>query len=184
MPYNSTITKKKCKRDGCNRYPTMGLGGWCWEHSPEEIKSKHKNKQDLARKNKVKRVTLSRQLHKAQSAVDTSQEDLQTWFRIKMNSAVKRCENCGKSLLHYNQEDWFGSQDHLLEKSLFPSLASHPENYLCLCKWGCHPQKHTSMLNFSKMAIFEKAKAIVRKLYPLLPPEEKRKVSPYYEITE
>lgn len=108
--------------------------------------------------------------------------DLEGWFLMQMHSNEKICQNCGISLYHLNEWAWRGSQHHVLEKSLFPSVATNPANHLVLGYYCCHSQFHTSMLNASKMPIFAKAKEIVKILYPLLPQEEKRRISEYYEI--
>lgn len=110
------------------------------------------------------------------------QSELNAWFEDKMINSIPVCENCGKSLFGLNDVDWKGSQHHVLEKSLFPSVKTHPLNHLVLGRWCCHPQWHTSMLNASKMKIFPKAKGIVLVLFEFLTPREKSKISKYYEL--
>jgi hypothetical protein len=100
---------------------------------------------------------------------------LDLWFESKMKSE-KRCENCGKSLKHYSDTDFRASQHHVLEKSLYPSLRTHPLNHLVLGKWCCHSQWHQSWEKASQMKIFPKAIEIIEQLYPLLTKEEKRKL--------
>src|SRR5882762_3084879 len=48
---------------------------------------------------------------------------LDKWFEVKMATSLRRCENCGESLAHYNELDWRGSQHHVLDKALYPSVA-------------------------------------------------------------
>lgn len=98
------------------------------------------------------------------------------WYEKQMKTSDRICQNCGMSLLFYNESDWRGSQDHVLEKSLFPSVAINMKNHLVLGKWCCHSQKHTSAKNFSEMSIFPKAIEIIQYLYPLLTQDEKRKI--------
>ena len=76
-------------------------------------------------------------------------------------NSKKVCENCGKDLNHYSDEDWFGSQHHIIEKSKIngcPSVATVLENHGVLCKWDCHAQWHTSQSNAEKMPFFKIAK--------------------------
>jgi hypothetical protein len=102
--------------------------------------------------------------------------DLKKWFSDKMINSLKRCENCGASLARYNEKDWYGSQHHVLEKSLYPSVMVDPDNHLVLGKWCCHSQWHTSYENAAKMPIFPKAISIINTLYQKLTKDEKRKL--------
>lgn len=101
---------------------------------------------------------------------------LDKWFEDKMTNSLRKCENCGKSLAHYNDSDWRGSQHHVLEKALYLSVSSHPTNHLVLGKWCCHHVWHVSWEKASQMAIFPKALDIIKILYPFLPQEEKKKL--------
>ncbi len=83
---------------------------------------------------------------------------LSLWFKYQMQVSKRVCENCGASLHHYTENDWFGSQHHIIEKSLCPSVASHPQNHIVLGFWCCHSQNHTSWINMSKMACYEEMK--------------------------
>jgi hypothetical protein len=156
--YNS-IKKKTCKEDGCNKFPQIGLNGWCFAHCPEEIKSKFKSKKDLQIKSANARRYASTKLRMAKYQENA---ELKNWFRFHMLNSKMECENCGADLSHYNDNDWKGSQDHIIEKSVkngCPSIATVLENHCVLGKWcGCHGQKHTSNLNLSKMKIFPELK--------------------------
>lgn len=108
--------------------------------------------------------------------VKINEDDLAKWFEDGMKDNEKVCENCGKSLKNYNKNDWRGSQHHVLEKSLYPSVATNPINRLILGKWCCHHVWHQSWEKASQMKIFKKAVDIVRRLFPLLNQDEKRKL--------
>jgi hypothetical protein len=104
------------------------------------------------------------------------QSDIQKWFNFFMVNAKRKCENCGFSLKHYSDNDWYGSQNHILEKSLFPSVAANLHNHMVLGKWCCHSQWHTSWHNAQKMECFPLAIIRVNRLISLLTPEELRKL--------
>lgn len=107
---------------------------------------------------------------------DMYKEGLGFWFNYFMINAKKRCENCDASLEHYNEEDWRGSQHHILEKSIFPSVAGNLVNHMVLGKWCCHGQWHSSLLNASKMDCFYLAKSRVQRLLPKLTEQERNRV--------
>lgn len=179
----STIEKKRCKC-GCGKYPALGYGGYSYSCAPEEIKEKVGSRRDMIRKNKNTRNAIKVKLRAEIREKDRleGKDDLEAWFLLQMHSNEKICDNCGISLAHLNEWAWRGSQHHCLEKSLFPSVATNPINHLVLGYYCCHQQFHTSMLNASKMPVFQKAKEIVEILYPLLTDREQGRISEYYGL--
>jgi len=134
-------------------------------------------------KKKNRKLSTTHPIPKVKNVVvkpDTYSKDLDFWFKYFTINAKRVCENCDKSLAHYNDEDWFGSQHHILEKSKFPSVAGNLINHMVLGKWCCHSQWHTSMLNASKMDCFYLAKHRVKKILQNLTPEELNRVDPLY----
>lgn len=66
---------------------------------------------------------------------------------------------------------------HLLAKKLFPTVATHPLNYLILgAGCGCHNKTHT-VTTFIKMDVWPKAAAQIKEMIPLLPVDELRQIS-------
>ena len=99
-----------------------------------------------------------------------------------MNANRKVCDNCGKSLEHYNDWAWRSSQNHIVDKSPLngcPSVATHPLNCNVLGMWCCHGQWGTSFLNQSKMPCFEVAKEKFQLFKDDIAPNELKKVNPY-----
>lgn len=127
-------------------------------------------------KKPLRQVSPKRAAEIAEQKKAGTDELLDKWFEDKMTNSLRKCENCGKSLAHYNDLDWRGSQHHVLEKALYPSVATHPMNHLVLGKWCCHHVWHVSWEKASKMSIFPKAIDIIKNLYTLLPTEEKKKL--------
>ena len=111
-----------------------------------------------------------------------SKAELDLWFMAKMKESPRKCQNCNKDLSNLNDTDWKGSQHHILEKSIFKSVKTHPNNHLVLGRWCCHPQVHTSMKNASKMNVFSLANEKVIEMLPLLTNYERCRVSEYYTI--
>lgn len=182
MPY-STIEKKRCKC-GCQKYPTLGYNGYAYSCAPEEIKEKVGSKRDVQRKNKNARMAISAKLRgeNRQKDISAGENNLDLWFRLQMASNERICDNCGKSLQHYNEWAWRSSQNHIVDKSPLngcPSVATHPLNCNVLGMWCCHGQWSTSFENQSKMPCFKKAKEKFQLFKDAIDPDELRKVNPY-----
>ncbi|HEY9342153.1 MAG TPA: hypothetical protein VIQ23_11260 [Hanamia sp.] len=146
---------------------------------PDELKEKVGSKRRLQIKKNNAAKYAATKLRMGRYSADV---DLKNWFKFHMINSKMVCENCGEDLSHYNENDWKGCQHHVLEKSIFHSVSTVLNNHVVLGKWCCHSQFHTSMLNASKMNIFDKCTKIVNELYPLLTNEEKGKISEYYNI--
>jgi hypothetical protein len=68
MSYSS-IKRKKCKcSEDCNKFPTLGYGGYFSLHAPAEIKERVGTKKDVAKRNKNARNKASNLLHKDSEA--------------------------------------------------------------------------------------------------------------------
>ena len=172
----SAIKQKKCKC-GCGRIPTISCNGFYYACMPDELKEKVGSKRRLQiKKNNAAKYAATKLRMKKYSA----DVDLKNWFKFHMINSKMKCENCGADLSSYNEKDWKGSQHHVLEKSIFPSVSTDLRNHVVLGKWCCHSQFHTSMMNASKMKIFNKCIEIVNSLRPLLTNIEQGKISEYY----
>lgn len=69
---------------------------------------------------------------------------------------------------------WHGSIAHILPKSDYPSVATHPQNYMILKMWGgIHGTYDASWEKAAKMKVWKYAVKIINILYPLLTAEEK-----------
>ena len=168
------ITKVKFKaccdcKDGLEK---ATIAGRCLYHSRKYRNFVLKNEKE---KRKLSPSPISKVENSIAKPTDYSKQ-LDMWFRYFMVNAKRECENCEASLTHYNEEDWMGSQHHILEKSIYPSVAGNLNNHMVLGKWCCHGQWHTSLENASKMECFELAKIRIRKLLPSLTPEEANRI--------
>jgi hypothetical protein len=180
----STIQKKHCKcSPDCDKWPTMSCFGYWFGHLPEQLAKKAGTRRKVAIKNKNRRTAIAHKVRIAQKEVDGGYaENLTLWFKYQMSVSQKVCENCGASLAHYNEDDWYGSQHHIVEKSLCPSVASHPQNHLILGKWCCHSQWHSCWHNASLMPIFVEAKRKYQLFKDSIAPDELRKVNMYLKL--
>jgi hypothetical protein len=105
--------------------------------------------------------------------------ELQRWFVDRRNEMTGFCSNCGKrSSKHSNQYFKF-SACHILPKAYFPSVSTHPENWVELCFWGdnsCHTNMDNSTLDLTEMACWDEIVVKFQILYPLLTQKEKARV--------
>lgn len=157
--FNSKIKIKYCNcSPDCKRYPTKYCGDKNYNCLTDEEKQVIGTRNKLFKKKQAYNNAQKRMIHIAQNKVSEDAQKLVLWFKYQMQVSKKVCENCGASLDHYTEKEWYGSQHHIIEKKLCPSVASHPQNHLVLGFWCCHSQWHTSWLNSSKMPCFEEAK--------------------------
>src|SRR5574337_1390690 len=171
----STIKRKTCKC-GCLRLPTLGCAGYSYQCMPEELKAKVGDKKKLQQK----RLNASKYAStKLRMDNYKSKYELQLWFMFHMVNSKRECENCGADLSHYNATEWKGSQHHIAEKSLCPSVESNIYNHGVLGYYCCHSQWHSSFLNSSKMPFMKIAKQRFQLFKHLIPAEELRKVNPF-----
>lgn len=172
MGYNSTIRRKfgiciDCT-DGKSKYLTAGRCDFhYWSHRQKVNSEKKKHI-----------LTATDALEKT-FGMSKPQSELYLWFSEKMKISEPICENCGCKINKYNHEEWHGSQAHILPKSIFNSVKTHPLNHLVLCRYGnfCHGQYDSSWDNASKMPVFKIAKERFYQFQHLIVlPEERRRI--------
>lgn len=134
----STIKRKTCKDKSCNKMPQIGLNGFCFTHAPEEIKSKYKSQRGLQIKRNNAAKYASTKLRMTNYQED---KELEFWFKTIRNKLTGKCEcGCGQPSSKFSDRYFKYSCCHLLEKSTFKSIKTHPMNYLELAAFGdsCH----------------------------------------------
>ena len=88
-----------------------------------------------------------------------------------------RCQNCmGKTEMdgrHYKC-----SIAHILPKAYFPSVATHPLNWLELCFYGksCHTNMDNKMLDLTEMSCWDDIVTKFCAIYPSIAPKERRRI--------
>jgi len=85
--------------------------------------------------------------------------NLVLWYAEIMKREEPICWECHKKINKYDTTAWHGSIAHILPKSIFPSIKSHPMNYLILGMYcGCHGQFDSNWLFASRMKVIGVAK--------------------------
>ena len=88
------------------------------------------------------------------------------------------CSNCGNPSSKKDDEKFHYSIAHILPKRLFPSVATHPDNWIELCFWGnsCHTNFDNSIIDLIDMNCFDEIIEKFIKIYPDVAEEERRKI--------
>lgn len=103
--------------------------------------------------------------------------ELQKWYSHIMQTEHPVCWETGEKIDTRDVKGWHGSIAHALPKIQFPSVATHPKNYLILKMWGgTHGQYDSSWENASRMKVWPIACEVFNQLYPLLSADEKRRL--------
>jgi hypothetical protein len=139
----------------------------------------------------IRKVSLKREAeNKAAKSNFNDDTELQKWYEVIMTKEKGQCWETGEWIDKYEDiivdgeitgtkfsMGWHGSIAHVLPKGLFPSVATHPQNYIILKMWGgIHGQYDSNWLNASKMKVWEHCCKIFNVLYPLLTQQEKAKL--------
>lgn len=102
------------------------------------------------------------------------------WFLERRPEMTGKCQHCGGETSKFSDEFFYFCVCHILPKSIFPSVATHPLNWIELCFWN--NSCHTNSENKSKKFELDKLKCwpeIVRKfklIYPDVAPSERGKI--------
>lgn len=134
----STIKRKTCKC-GCSKYPSLSYAGYSFSCAPQDVLDKVGNKRKVAAKNKNKRLLDVRKLRIVQDKVNVGNE-LELWFILQRKEMTGFCScGCGEKSSKDDDKYFKFSCGHVLLKSKFKSIATHPENCIELAFWtGCH----------------------------------------------
>lgn len=107
----------------------------------------------------------------------TSPTPLQKWYAAIMAKEDGVCWETGEAINKQDKKGWHGSIAHVLPKEHFPSVATHPDNYLILSMWnGSHSNYDSSWSKASKMKIWPEAVDRFLKIYPSIAREERKKL--------
>ena len=143
-----------------------------------------KIKQDALLPNKRKKYFIRSFSKKKEAQMKQEKEmrgdektDLQKWYDKIMQEEMPVCWETGNTIDVRDTKGWHGSIAHVLPKEVFPSVMTHPKNYMILNMWGgAHGQYDSSWKNAMEMKVWPIAVEVIKILYPLLTPKEKKKL--------
>lgn len=159
----------KCKvSDFCPFHPQDN--GYCTPHQGHAPAKAKKSPTPIAKVSDKKREEI-----KAQKPV----KDLQnTWFaEIEAKECINgsaKCWNCGETII---QPFFRTAIAHIFakRKNMFPSVATHPDNYLILGSGcGCHQEFDRSWGDATKMQVWPLALERAKEIIPSIAESEKK----------
>lgn len=100
------------------------------------------------------------------------------WFNEQRSRMKGECAHCGNKTNAASDETFHFSIAHLLPKAYFPSVKTHPENWIELCFWGnnCHQSMDDKILDLTEMNCWDEIVVKFQKIYPEIAPNERRRI--------
>lgn len=93
---------------------------------------------------------------------------LDIWFEERRREMTGKCFFCGGKTEKHNDDTYRCSIHHLFEKreTMFPSVATHPENALELCHYGnsCHTNVHNGRITWELLMDSKEGAIILEKV--------------------
>lgn len=103
-------------------------------------------------------------------------EELNRWFQARRKEMGGRCLHCGEKTTKH-QDNWYKcSVCHILPKRLFPSVKTHPLNWIELCFWdkNCHAQFDDFKLDITELNCYDLVIERFIAMYPDIDPKERK----------
>jgi hypothetical protein len=104
--------------------------------------------------------------------------ELERWFQERRREMKGVCLHCGGKTCR-DDDQWFrASLAHILPKAYFPSVSTHPLNWIELCFWGnsCHTNMDNKVLDMTEMACWDTIVTRFQAMYPSIAPKERRRI--------
>lgn len=105
-------------------------------------------------------------------------EDLEIWFNDRRKEMTGFCKHCGGTSCRDSDKYFKFSIAHILPKSYFSSVATHPDNWVELCFWGnnCHGNLDNTILSLSELNCWDEIVTKFQRIYPSIAKHEKRRI--------
>jgi len=174
----SSIQQKRCK-GGCGRYPDMGGKGYCFNCKPEyKIEVIDRSKKRVAAKNSNSKLRSGIANEQENKSLAKNYGELDRWFKERRKEMTGRCHHCGGPSCKHDDKYYKFSICHILPKAYFPSVATHPSNFVELCFWNknCHGNMDNKMLDLIEMNCWDEIVTKFCSMYPFIAEKEKRRI--------
>ncbi len=100
--------------------------------------------------------------------------ELEKWFLERKKEMTGICQNCGGKT-EKNTKQYKCSAAHILPKSKFKSVSTHPLNFIELCFYGrsCHTNFDNKIIDIDKLNCYDEVLKKIEIMYPILTNLEK-----------
>ena len=100
--------------------------------------------------------------------------ELEEWFNSKRKEMIGICKNCGGKT-QKDSKNFKNSIAHILPKSIFKSVKTHPYNFIELCFYGnsCHTNFDNKIIDIDKLNCYDEVLKKIEIMYPILTNLEK-----------
>jgi len=104
--------------------------------------------------------------------------ELQRWFIDTRQKLTGTCKHCGGKSCKDDDKYFKFSICHILPKAYFPSVATHPDNFIELCFWdkNCHGNMDNKILDLIDMNCWDEIVTKFCKMYLFIDPKERRRI--------
>jgi hypothetical protein len=105
-------------------------------------------------------------------------KELWEWFKKQRSKMTGVCKHCGERTMKIDDEKFHYSIAHILPKNIFPSVATHNDNWIELCYYGasCHSNLDNGNLDLIDLNCFNEVVEKFVRIYPSIAPEERRRI--------
>lgn len=181
------IQRKKCKcHPGCSLWPTAGYGGYHKDHHPDPTLKQRKFDEVVVRQKlrtaatnagaKLRRQGIGNNNKLVDNEAAKKFEALQLWFEEIKRKELPICWETGDKIpISYMR----AATAHILPKKDgiggFPSVATHPLNYLILSPLnGKHQKYDLSWESAQEMKVWPQAVERFKQIYPFIALKERK----------
>lgn len=139
-----------------------------------------RNRQLIAQGLKAPEAKKSPAAKKAAKMEEDGDITLDEWFLDRRKEMTGKCAHCGGPYCKHDNMFFKHSIAHLLPKkpTMFPSVKTHPENWIELCFWGnnCHGNLDAGTLDLIELNCFDQVIEKFVRMYPSIEKKERRNI--------
>jgi len=110
--------------------------------------------------------------------MNADNDELLQWFKERRKELSGFCKNCNGKTMKDDDAKFHYSIAHILPKAYFPSVATHPKNFIELCFYGqsCHTNLDNGALDLIDLHCFAEVIEKFVSMYPSIAKEERRRI--------
>lgn len=105
-----------------------------------------------------------------------NETELQVWFNERRKEMTGKCSHCGGKSCKNSNQYFRHSVAHILPRRFFPSVETHPSNFVELCFWekNCHGNFDNNILDIMDMNCFDEIIEKFKAIYPSIDKKERK----------